>query len=293
MIYVEKEKEKKVLSEIRNKVVKEWVQHTDCCAANRINENEKIIIPYNVNKYMEKGKRRKIEKIAKKLISEIDNNKNVVVENQLKENKELLNYIYSQNINIIDGNIMYQVLLEKIVVYILEKRELNMNDINITFLINKSNKYLEASIIKLAKRVKRINIITNNRHKFEKIEEKVMSETGIVLNISANTKKAITKSKLVINYDFTQEAINKCNIADEAIVINILYNTIILKKKYNGININDFKIEEIKKIIDDEQKNKYDMKDIYEAMILEKKINTEYALNNIKIEKVYINNGVI
>ena len=45
---------------------------------------------------------------------------------------------------------------------------------------------------------------------------------GIILNLSNNRNKSLIKAEIIINVDFPEEIINKYNIYNNAIVVNIL-----------------------------------------------------------------------
>lgn len=258
MIYIESEENKKILSRILSKVVL---------------ENEKITIPYSVNQKQIRGNfgKNRIEKIAIKITKKVSQCycKNVILENKLKKNKCLLNSLYSKNVNIVNGKIVYQVLLAKIVEYITLKNNMDIAEQTISFCINKSNRHIEEVIKKIATKCKRINIVTNNRDKFKSFEEEVVNTTGTILNVSNNRKKALLKSSIVINFDFPSELLNKYNINNEAFIINVTYSNIELKKRYGGIMIDGYNMK------GDSINCKYDKKDELEAMLIENKITKE------------------
>ena len=104
------------------------------------------------------------------------------------------------------------------------------------------------------------------------------------------------KSQIILNIDFPKELINKYNIQDEAIIVNVRGNIKINKKRFNGLNINDYEID----FRDDKKdnkalSNKFYLKDLYESDLY-KKQNISETRNKIKIDKVIIkklilNNG--
>lgn len=65
-----------------------------------------------------------------------DNIKNIVVAKKDKENIEFLNNIYSNNMNIIDGKILFKHLIPEIIEYISNVCKINKNDMQITILAN-------------------------------------------------------------------------------------------------------------------------------------------------------------
>ena len=84
----------------------------------------------------------------------------------------------------------------------------------------------------VAQNIKRVNIVTNHINKFKKMEEYLYNELGIILNISNNKSKSLLNSELIINIDFPQELINKYEIYNKAILINILNSVEIKAKKF-------------------------------------------------------------
>lgn len=118
-------------------------------------------------------------------------------------------------------------------------------------------------------------------------------EHGIVLNISNNKKSSLLKSQIIINLDFPQELINQYNIYNDAIIINILEKIYIHKKKFNGVNVNYFKIIMPEKYVLSE----FDNEIIYESIIYQynKLSNIRKRINKdkIKIKKLVGNNGPI
>ena len=123
----------------------------------------------------------------------------------------------------------------------------------------------------IVKEYKKINIVTNHIEKFKKIEKQILEKEGIMLVISNNRRKSLLKSKIILNIDFPTELINKYQIYEEAIIVNLKGNVKIEKKRFNGININDYEIcFKYEDEFDFEKKEKYNKKDIYEAKIIKK-----------------------
>ena len=134
----------------------------------------------------------------------------------------------------------------------------------------------------IAQNVKRINIVTNHINKFRKLEEQLYNEMGIVLNISNNKNKSLLNVKLIINIDFPEEIINKYDIYNNAIIVNILNEIKVKAKKFNGINIKYYKAYIPKEFkMDGFSKNI-----IYESMIYN--CNYEEARKNIINNKIRI-----
>lgn len=149
-------------------------------------------------------------------------------------------------------------------------------------MINDFNENTKQIIMYTAQAMKRVNIVTNHINKFKKLEEYLYNELGIILNISNNKSKSLLNSKFIINVDFPQELINKYEIYNKAVIINILNNVEIIAKKFNGININYYTIHIPRKY----KINGFDNQVLYESEIF--KYNYKQARNCIIKDKVKI-----
>ncbi len=147
-------------------------------------------------------------------------------------------------------------------------------------------------IIEIAKNIKRLNIVTNHISKCQKIEEYLYDEFGIMLNISNNKRRSLLKSEIIINFDFPEELINKYRIYDKSILLNINEKINVQSRRFNGININYYKI-----LIPNEYKlGKFQDEIVYESLIYGNKyehINKKIMEDRIEINKLVGNNGGI
>ena len=76
-------------------------------------------------------------------------------------------------------------------------------------------------IVLIARKVKRLTIVSNNINKFRYLEEKLYNEYGIAIELSNNRRKSLLNSNIIINVDFEEEMVNKYNINSKAIIINL------------------------------------------------------------------------
>jgi len=91
-------------------------------------------------------------------------------------------------------------------------------------------------------------------------------------------------SESIINVDFPEELINKYRIHDNSIIININEKINLKSKRFNGININDYRIK-----IPYEYKLKgFQDEIIYESLMYGKKY--EIIKDKIEKDKIVINN---
>ena len=132
----------------------------------------------------------------------------------------------------------------------------------------------------------------SNHHWYAKC---LSDEYGIIILVENNKKRSLLKSDIILNIDFPQELINKYNINENAIILNIKEKTKINKKRFNGLIINDYEIE----YKNEEQidKEKYCLKDVYESQIYKKTalkdIKLQINKDKVRIEKLVLNNGIM
>ena len=144
-----------------------------------------------------------------------------------------------------------------------------------------------------------VNIVTNHIEKFRKIEKQIFEEDGIMITIGNNKRKGLTKSEIILNIDFPTELINQYHIYEKAIILNIKYPIKIVKKRFNGINLNDYDIS-FKKTEEFEYENDphYKNCEIYEAQINQKQsysdLMKQLQKDQVEVTKlVGINNDFI
>ena len=207
---------------------------------------------------------------------------------EIKKQQDYQNYLYTYNFDIIDGRWLFEVLMLKSLKYIIEKKNMKKEEVSISILVNDINDNILENIKEIVKEYKKINIVTNHIEKFKKIEKQILEKEGIMLVISNNRRKSLLKSKIILNIDFPTELINKYQIYEEAIIVNLKGNVKIEKKRFNGININDYEIcFKYEDEFDFEKKEKYNKKDIYEAKIIKKQPN-KFIMKRIDEDQVKI-----
>ena len=250
-------------------------------------EEDKIILPITVQEEINLKKARKLAQKTKKILDETTCNK-IILSKEIKKQKDYKNYLYSNNIDIVDGKWLFEVLSAKILEYVINKKNMKKEETPVSILVNEMTENILENIKQIVREYKRVNIVTNHIGKFKKIEEEILKKDGIMINVNNNKRKSLIKSKIILNVDFPTELINKYNIYDEAIIVNLRGNVKINKKRFNGMNINNYQIvfynsEEF----DYDKSNLYEQKDIYEAQIYQKQ-PFEYIERKINRDKVKI-----
>ena len=148
----------------------------------------------------------------------------------------------------------------------------------------------------LARKYKTINIVTNHIEKFKRLEKQLQENEGIIITITNNKKKSLMKSQIILNIDFPKELINKYNMQDDAIIVNVKGNAKINKKRFNGLTINDYEID----FREDRKNNKalnnhFYLKDLYESELYKKQriceIKEKIRVDKVIVKKLILNNG--
>lgn len=250
--------------------------------------DDKIILPVCDKEKIDDKKGIILVKKVKKIL-EKTNCRTIILSKYLKKQENFVDLINMYKINVIDGRWLFLVLLDKILDYIIAKRKLEKKQINVSIMVKQNTcDYVIENIKKISKIYKSINIVTPNIEKFKKLEEEIFEENGVIITISNNKRKSLKRADIIINIDFSEEELNKYNIPDEAIIVNIDGNIEINKKRFNGLNINDYEISLEKFDEFDYEKDKlYWKKDLYEASIY-KKQPYQYIERKINKDKVKI-----
>lgn len=242
-------------------------------------------------------KEKHIEKLAiktNKIIRKYSNSKKIVLSKELQKEQIYINYLNTYGLEVQDGRWLFEILLPEVITYIIEKK--NFEKANISILINDLNDIEIENIKILTRNYKSINIVTNHIEKFRKLQKSLETEEGIIFTMTNNKKKGLLKADIILNIDFPKELINKYNIKDDAIIVNIKEKIKINKKRFNGLNISDYEIN----YRDDKKEskafdNKYLLKDIYESQLYKKQkiseIKERIKLDKVIIKKLILNNG--
>ncbi len=242
----------------------------------------------------ENTKTKKSEKIITRLIKKLHDKKikYIVLSNELLKNNILKENLINNKIDILDGRILYRILLSNIIDTICYYKNTNIQKEKITILVDETNEINLNNILEIAQKAKTVNIVTNFSYRFNKIINYLYEELGILIRISNNIKRDLVNSNIIINIDFNALMINRYYINTRAIILNIPPNIEIASKKFTGININSYNI-----IIPEGYKlNNFDDKYVYEAAIKNKtitEIQKQIRKEKIKIKNLVGKNGII
>lgn len=271
-----KENEKDLPSFIKN-IIYNFRKLTGQALNLKISNKNLIILP-KINKRVLK----RIDKILR-----VDVTKNVCISEELKLKENFVNFLNERNINILDGRWLFKYLVENVLEFLCVKTDLIPEIQEISILTNELNNLIYETIIKLSKRVKNINIITKNINLFKKLEEDVYEESGMILRITNDFKKATLKSNIILNFNFVQELLDKINFGKNSNLVNFERSLRINQKSFNGKVINFYHINLPEKYLYNQERfTRFDTSILYESYIYKKTspINIWNEINKDKIK---------
>lgn len=259
-------------------------------------KEDKIILPIGEEKISIK-KAEILSRRTIKIIGKI-NNKNIVLSKKINKQEEYVNFLNSYGAKIVEGRWLFKALTLKVLDYIVEKKKLKKEDIQISILINEIEPNMLENIKQIVKQYKRVNIVTNHFEKFKKIEQQIFKQDGIMITVTNNKKKSLAKSQIILNVDFPKELINKYRIFEEAIIINLNGNVEISSKRFNGINIVDYEIDYTSnEEFDYDKNNLYDKKNIYESQIYSNRtfdyLQKRFLKDKVEIKYLQANKSIL
>ncbi len=238
------------------------------------------------------GKKYIITKINNKTLKKIKNDgvDDVVISKKDKENYILINKLKENNIRILEDRYLLKNLIPEIIEYLTEILEMNKENMEVNILVNKYSKINLYYINTLIKETQKINIITNNIKPFKKFSNELYKNEAILIPVMNNRNKSLSNKKIILNIDFTEKDIKQYRINRCAIIINIEHKIDYINKIFNGILVNNCRINTEDK--DDE----FDCKEIMESYIIKKdvmRIREKIAEKNIKIINLIGKRGII
>lgn len=240
------------------------------------------------------------EKNIKKVINKLIKNEvtNVVLSKEFIENKNFINALNANGINIFDGRWLEKYLSIQILDYIVIQKSIKKEETEIAITVNQITDLSIETIKILAKQYKRVTVVTNYIEKLRKIEKEIYDKEGILIVVSNNQKKSLLKPQIILNMDFNKELLNKYRINEEAIIINLEGDMKIEEKRFNGINVNDYEIEVVREeIIWRQNMQNFRTKDLLEAVLYMKdtfdSICSKISKNKVLIKELYGINGKI
>lgn len=251
--------------------------------------NNLIILPIRENQELST---KKIEKIIKNIMKK-NVLKTVVLNKRLNNNEQFKNILNSHNIDILNGRYLFRFMIFDIVNFILDKKNKKLQDIELSIMVNELDEINIKTILVFARKVKRLNIITNHIGLFKRVEQSLYDE-GIMIMVSNNKKKSLLKSDIIVNVDFVEENFKEYRLNNNCTIVNVSSDIEVYNKGFNGININNYNISYDNDIIE-KYSYEFDCKLLYESKLYGisdfHKILTNIEYDNVIISELIGNNG--
>ena len=233
------------------------------------------------------------ESNIKKIVDRLLKNEatHVVISEGLINNRNLVNALNANGLEIFDGRWLIKYIAIEILNYIIDVKKLRKQEIEIAITTNEITDLVIETIKIIVKQYKRTTVVTNHIEKFRKIEKDIYNKDGILISVLNNQKKSLLRPQVILNMDFNKELLNKYN-------INLEGDMKIENKRFNGVNINDYQISVGREeLVWRENMKDYREKDLFEAMLYTKdtfkNIRKKIFKSNITIKELYGINGKI
>lgn len=260
------------------------------------NDGIEIYLVYIIN--IKKKEDNNIANIVTKFIKN-SNIVTVTLSNDLMKNDILLENLKKEKKYVVDGKILYEMMIYKMIEYISNIQKTNIEKYEISILIKNKDRHRINNIQPIIQKCKIVNIVTNNVNQFDIIKEDMKNNYGIYLNVTSNIEKSLSHSDIIINYDFESELFEKCKIPRYAILFNVSQKIKVCYNEFEGINITDYEIYMPEKYkIGKRILNKFNLSKVYESIIIfndliQSQIQKKVEQDNIKLRYLIGNNDKI
>ena len=195
--------------------------------------------------------------------------------NNIILSKEIKNILLEHGIDFIKekNQIIYRDNIIQIINNVIKMGKSRSKEESLYVLIKSNILIKYQDIINIMNNYKSINIITPNIKNFIKLEQKLEEENELI-SVSNNRRKSLIKAKYILNVDFTEEDLLEYNVNRKAIIFNTWNNKIEHIYGFDGIIVNNIKLEE-------NAEERFDLEDEYEKnkeIIINKIIENKYQL---------------
>ena len=230
-------------------------------------------------------------------IAKENNIKDIILSKELSGIQELK--VAFSNKDLIEGKYILKVMIDEVIDYISNIKNERMENQTIYILACEYSKLNLELIELLSYKVKSVNIITNRLNKFLIFERNLYEKKGIMITVSNNKRKALSKASLIINLDFKNDMIKQYKINRTAIFINLTKEQLEISKSFSGIIVNGLRIQDdFNKDLKISKLYKFFNKTlVYESTLLKNRnledIRKEINNDNIKIQALIGSRGLI
>lgn len=238
-------------------------------------------------------------RMAKKIVKK-ESLRDIVLTKDLFYQEAFIWQLKKDSVHIFDGKWLEQYLIPDCLFFICKKQKQNLEEKEISILVNELSDIVKQIIINLAQKVRLLNIITNQINSYQKIEDFLYQNYGIMVRVT-NNKKALSKSDIIINMDYSEEKLNYFSLPKKGIILNLGRNIRIKSKKFEGINIRNYKMifqnQEMQEFKQLHLEEEFEQKILYESILYRKdsykNIREKIQKDKVQITELIGLNGII
>ena len=238
-------------------------------------------------------------RMAKKIVKK-ESLRDIVLTKDLFYQEAFIWQLKKDSVHIFDGKWLEQYLIPDCLFFICKKQKQNLEEKEISILVNELSDIVKQIIINLAQKVRLLNIITNQINSYQKIEDFLYQNYGIMVRVT-NNKKALSKSDIIINMDYSEEKLNYFSLPKKGIILNLGRNIRIKSKKFEGINIRNYKMifqnQEMQEFKQLHLEEEFERKILYESILYRKdsykNIREKIQKDKAQITELIGLNGII
>lgn len=238
-------------------------------------------------------------RMARKIVKK-ENLRDIVLTKDLFYQEAFIWQLKKDSVHIFDGKWLEQYLIPDCLFFICKKQKQNLEEKEISILVNELSDIVKQIIINLAQKVRLLNIITNQINSYQKIEDFLYQNYGIMVRVT-NNKKALSKSDIIINMDYSEEKLNYFSLPKKGIILNLGRNIRIKSKKFEGINIRNYKMifqnQEMQEFKQLHLEEEFERKILYESILYRKdsykNIREKIQKDKVQITELIGLNGII
>ncbi len=182
---------------------------------------------------------KKIQKIFKK--EKIDN---IIFQKEVIDKyRAIVDSAYTNDINIITGNMLYTNMVSNIMNYVFDLCEnVKIEEVHLGIAMDLISYNKLEYIKQMCNRVRAITILSNIPSKFDNLCKEMLKEYGIVIKCTDNFKSGLKDCNVCVNFDMENSSIMSC-IQNRCIFVNMNLPIRKMKKSFKGIVINDIVVD--------------------------------------------------
>ena len=186
----------------------------------------------------------KSNKYSKKVIKILNRNsiREVVLNKNLLNNRIFCENLVNAKKQVIIGRKIYKTIILRVLKDISNQMNYDFYKFKIALLINEYSAENIDLIRIIAKEVKALTIVTNDKNKFNIIEKELFDNYGIILKVIENTDANLKNCNVIVNVDFQSYEVDKIVINNKSLIICGFAKNYEVKKNFDGIIIRNIEV---------------------------------------------------